>query len=321
MKRDELSSVVTSRTDDPSAFAATLEDAQAERGLLIAEPRVKQDEILSVLARHDGDRGGLISVLEEIQAKHNYLPPEALKVVAKKTGRSLVDVYGVATFYKSFSLKPRGRHLCSVCMGTACHVRGAPVIAGEFARQLETTPGETTADREFTLETVNCLGACALGPIVVVDGHYFSKVNSAQVKRIIKKTRAGLDKIRVEGDRRIFPVAVNCSRCNHSLMDPHHLIDGCPSIRVTMSFERKHGWLRLSSLYGSHTLESEYRIPTDAVVDLFCPHCHADLKSACDCPDCGAPMISMIVCGGGIVQVCSRRGCKGHRLDLNGSGF
>jgi hypothetical protein len=141
------------------------------------------------------------------------------------------------------------------------------------------------------------------------------------VKRIIKKARDGLDKVKVEGDRRIFPVSVSCSRCNHSLMDPDHLIDGAPSVRVTASFERKHGWLRLSSLYGSHSLESEYEIPMDQVVDFFCPHCHAELKGASNCPDCAAPMISMIVRGGGIVQVCSRRGCRGHMLILNGGSF
>lgn len=282
---------------------------------------METDEILSILEKHGTDRGGLISVLEDIQAKHNYLPPEALKLVADKTGRSLVDVYAVATFYKSFSLKPRGKHLCSVCTGTACHVRGAPAVGEEFQRQLRIRAGETTSDKEFTLETVNCLGACALGPIVVVDGHYFSNVGKGKVNQIVKRTRAGLDKVEVKGDRRIFPVAVNCSRCNHSLMEPDHLIDGCPSIRVTVSFDRKHGWLRLSSLYGSYTLESEYEIPMNTLVDVFCPHCHADLKGASNCPDCGAPMVSMIVRGGGIVQVCSRRGCKGHRLDLNGGGF
>ena len=144
-------------------------------------------EILGILDKHEEDRGGLISILEDIQAKYSYLPAEALKLVADGTGRSLVDIYGVATFYKSFSLKPRGKHLCSVCVGTACHVRGAPIIADTFQRQLGAGPGETTADKEFTLETVNCLGACALGPIVVVDGHYFSNVNSARVKQIIKK--------------------------------------------------------------------------------------------------------------------------------------
>ncbi len=278
-------------------------------------------EVLSILERHNGNRSGLIPILEDIQARYNHLPAEALTVLAEETDRSLTDIYGVATFYKSFSLKPRGKHLCSVCTGTACHVRGAPIIAEEFERQLGTEAGETTPDKEFTLETVNCLGACALGPIVVVDGHYFSNVNSPGVKKIIKKTRAGLDKVNVKADRRVFPVSVACSRCNHSLMDPEHPVDDAPSIRVTASFERKHGWLRLSSLYGSQSLDCEYEIPADTIVHVFCPHCHAELEGASDCPDCGAPMISMIVRGGGIVQLCSRRGCKGHMLDLNGGGF
>ncbi len=278
-------------------------------------------EVLGILDRHEGDRGGLISILEDIQAKYSYLPAEALKLVAEGTRRSLVDVYGVASFYKSFSLKPRGKHLCSVCMGTACHVRGAPAIAKEFTRQLEVAPGETTPDKEFTLETVNCLGACALGPVAVVDGHYFSNVRSSRVKQIIADTHAGLDDAEKRADLRDFILTVSCSRCNHSLMDPDHLIDGSPAIRVTASFERKHGWLRLSSLYGSFTVESEYPIRTDTVLDLFCPHCHTELKGASSCPLCSAPMVSMIVRAGGIVQICSRRGCKGHMLDLNGGGF
>jgi len=278
-------------------------------------------EILGILDKHEGDRGGLISILEEIQAKYSYLPAEALKAVADATGQSLVDIYAVATFYKSFSLKPRGKHLCSVCVGTACHVRGASTVTQEFERQLEIDAGETTPDKEFTLETVNCLGACALGPVAVIDGHYFSNVRSKRVKHIIEETLAGLDEAEIKADRRVYLLTVSCSRCNHSLMDPSHPIDGSPSIRVTASFERKQGWLRLSSLYGSFAVESEYPIRTDALVDLFCPHCHAELKGASTCPLCSAPMVSMIVRAGGIVQICARRGCKGHMLDLEGGGF
>ncbi len=278
-------------------------------------------EVLGILDKHEGDRGGLISILEEIQAKYSYLPAEALKTVADATGQSLVDIYAVATFYKSFSLKPRGKHLCSVCVGTACHVRGAPTVSQEFERQLGVSPGETTSDKEFTLETVNCLGACALGPVAVVDGHYFSNVRSKRVKQIIAETLAGLDEAEIKADRRVYLLTVSCSRCNHSLMDPNHPIDGSPSIRVTASFERKHGWLRLSSLYGSFMIESEYPIRTDEVLDIFCPHCHAELRGASTCPLCSAPMVSMIVRAGGIVQICARRGCKGHMFDLEGGGF
>ncbi len=278
-------------------------------------------EVESIVDKHRQHGDGLISILEEIQSKYSYLPAEALKLVAERTGHSPVDVYGVATFYKSFSLKPRGKHLCSVCLGTACHVRGGHVIAEEFERQLGVKAGDTTPDGEFTLETVACLGACALGPIVVVDGHYFSKVNTAKVKSILKRARRGLDQVEVTTDRRIFPVSVSCPRCNHTLMDPEHPIDDAPSVRVTVAFERQHGWLRLSSLYGSPTIESEYDIPRDTVVNFFCPHCHAELRGASNCPECGAPMVAMIVRAGGIVQICARRGCKGHMLDLSGGGF
>jgi NADH-quinone oxidoreductase subunit E len=275
-------------------------------------------EISEIARKHEGRRGGLIAILQEIQDKHNYLPTQALKEISEETGRSLVDIYGVATFYRSFSLAPRGKHLVSVCMGTACHVRGAPGIAEELERCLGVKAGQTTDDKEFTLETVNCLGACALGPIVVVDGHYFSKVSAARVKKILKKARAGMNDEAPQGDRRVFPVRASCPRCNHSLMDPANEIDEHPSVRMTITFGGKHGWVRLSSLYGSHSVKSEYEIPMDLVVNIFCPHCHAELVGASRCTACNAPMVPMLVGGGGMMQICTRRGCKEHRLDLNG---
>ncbi len=277
--------------------------------------------VSTVVEKHAGSRGGLIAILQDIQARYGYLPAEALKTVAEKTGRPLVDIYGVATFYRSFSLRPRGKHVCSVCLGTACHVRGGQVIAEEFGRELNVKPGETTADREFTLETVNCLGACALGPIVVVDGHYFSNVAPAGVKDIVERAQEGLDRVEVQTDERIFPVEVGCSRCNHSLMDAHHPVDGYPAIRVTCSFNGTHGHIWLSSLYGSFNVESDVEIPVDTIVDFFCPHCHAQLIGSSDCPECRTPMVPMIVRGGGIVQICSRRGCRGHILDISGPVF
>ena len=145
--------------------------------------------IVRILNGHRQQRGGLISVLGEIQSQYGYLPEDALRVVADETGNSLVDVYGVATFYRSFRLQPRGKHLICVCLGTACHVRGAPIVVEEFERRLAIQPGQTTPDREFTLETVNCLGACALGPIVVADGCYFPGVRTQDVGQILEKAR------------------------------------------------------------------------------------------------------------------------------------
>lgn len=275
-------------------------------------------DVTRIVEGFAGKPGGLIGILQEIQARYGYLPPDALGVVAEGTGRSLTDVYGVATFFRSFRLKPRGKHLCSVCLGTACHVRGGAVIAEEFGRTLDVGPGDTTAGREFTLETVNCLGACALGPIVVVDGHYFSGVTPIKVREILEKARNGLDEVDVTTDQRIFPVEVSCPRCNHSLMDSAHPVDDQPSIGVTAAFAGEPFRLHLSCLYGSYNVDSELETPQDVLVDFFCPHCHAHLTGGSSCLECGAPMVPMIVRGGGIVQICSRRGCRGHLLDLNG---
>lgn len=289
------------------------------------EPHVDRDGVEEDDPRTDEANGflpgGLIAALEEIQAKYGYLPQEQLHKVAEKTGRSLVDIYGVATFYRAFSLTPRGRHLVSACLGTACHVRGGPAVAREVEQQLGVKAGQTTPDKEFTLETVNCLGACALGPVVVVDGHYFSNVRTAEVKEILDKAQKGIGQVEIDTDQRIFPVEVSCARCNHSLMDHRQTIDNYPSIRVTASFGNKHGWLAISSLYGSYTTASEHEIPSKIIVQIFCPHCHAEMIGATKCGECGAPMVPMIVRGGGVVQICARRGCKGHILDLSGTSF
>jgi NADH-quinone oxidoreductase subunit E len=279
------------------------------------------ESVSEIVDHRAASRGGLIAILQDLQARYGYLSADALKAVAEKTGRPLVDVYGVATFYRSFSLQPRGKHVCSVCLGTACHVRGGPAIVGEFQRALGVRPGGTTADRGFTLDTVNCLGACALGPMVVVDGHYFSNVSPAGVRNIVERVREGLDNVEIRADQRIFPVEVSCARCNHSLMDPEHPVDGHPSILVTVAYDGVYGHIRLSSLYGSYNVESDHEIPEGTVADFFCPHCHAHLIGSSKCPECRTPMAPMIVRGGGIVQICSRRGCRGHILDVGGPTF
>jgi NADH-quinone oxidoreductase subunit E len=269
-----------------------------------------------ILKKHTEDRGKLIAVLEEIQAECGYLTEESLRTVSNEIGLPLVDVYSVATFYRSFSLKPRGKHLIYACLGTACHVRGAPRIVEEFERQLGIKSGETTADMEFTLETVNCLGACALGPVVVIDGHYFSKVRKSKVSQLLENARNGNGKLQIEKDKRVFPINVNCPHCNHSLKDETFSIDGQPSIRLIVSFNQTQGWLRLSCLYGSYNSACEFDVPTDSIVAFTCPHCNVEFHSTLDCSICAAPMVPMFIDGGGIVQICSRRGCKNHLLDL-----
>jgi len=153
---------------------------------------INSKDILRIIENHNGKLGGLMTILEDIQSEYGYLPEMSLRLVADETGVSLVDIFGVATFYHSFSLKPQGKHLACVCLGTACHVRGAAMVVEELERQLGIKVGQTTPDGEFTLETANCLGACAIGPVITVDGHYFSKVDTTKVKLILKKARAGI---------------------------------------------------------------------------------------------------------------------------------
>ena len=139
-----------------------------------------------ILDRYPKNENSLIMILQDVQAEFNYLPPEALKVVAKEIGVPKAHVFGVATFYKAFSLEPRGKEIIKVCMGTACHVRGAPLIRDEFERQLDIKAGETTKDQRYSLELVNCVGACAMAPVAIVGDKYHPNLSPDKLKKIIK---------------------------------------------------------------------------------------------------------------------------------------
>lgn len=280
---------------------------------------VEQDPVLRIVKKHSGARGALIAVLGDIQDEYGYLPEAALRTVAERMGLSLVDVYGVATFYRSFSLRPRGRHLILVCVGTACHVRGAPMVVEELERRLRVRVGETTPDKEFTLETVNCLGICALGPMVVVDGRYYSNVRSKQVGQILEEARSGPVSTEKE-DRTAFPVELICPHCRQSLMDDGHSIEGRASIRLEAPWGSKRGCLRLSAVCGSQVAEWEQEMPEGAVAGLSCPRCRVQLPGSSICPGCGALMVITLIRGGGALEICPRVGCKEQRFDVNHFG-
>jgi len=144
-----------------------------------------------IVKKHGKDKSSLIAVLQDIQEAFNYLPHEALKAAGNALEIPASRVYEVATFYNAFSLKPRGEHIIKICMGTACHVRGASAISDKMERTIGIKPGETSADMKFTLETVNCVGACALGPVVVIDTEYHGQVTMAKVDKIIGKLKEG----------------------------------------------------------------------------------------------------------------------------------
>ncbi|MBE9568984.1 MAG: NADH-quinone oxidoreductase subunit NuoE [Proteobacteria bacterium] len=139
----------------------------------------------TIIDRYQDEEGILIQVLLDVQHEYSWLPQEALKRISDRLGIAFSEVYRVASFYKAMSLTPRGYHLIRVCLGTACHVRGAPRILDKVEQALKIKAGETTQDMKFTVERVNCLGCCALGPVMVIDGEAHGNLVPAKVEEIL----------------------------------------------------------------------------------------------------------------------------------------
>ncbi|MDH3216479.1 MAG: NAD(P)H-dependent oxidoreductase subunit E [Candidatus Krumholzibacteria bacterium] len=145
-----------------------------------------QQVITRITSKYGKNRSALISVLQDVHAAYNYLPEGSLDIVSAQLAVPLSTVYGVATFFKAFSFAPRGRHVATLCTGTACHVRGASTLLVEAETRLGISPGETTADQRFTLETVNCLGCCAVGPLLVLDGKYHGQMTAQRIAGVLE---------------------------------------------------------------------------------------------------------------------------------------
>ena len=138
-----------------------------------------------ILEKHASHEGALIMLLQDIQDAYGYLPEEALSHLSRESKIPLSRIYGVVTFYSQFYLEPRGRNIARICLGTACHVRGAPKVLERAEETLGIEAGETTEDMKYTLETVNCLGCCALGPVMLVNGEAHGKLPVAKVEKIL----------------------------------------------------------------------------------------------------------------------------------------
>ena len=145
------------------------------------------ERLEGILTRYDGLPADLIPVLQEIQDSYNYLPKDELKIVAERLNIPLTQIYSVATFYKMFSLIPKGKHVCRVCLGTTCHLKGGQRLAESVSHRLGVDIGYTTKDMNFTLETVGCLGSCAQAPVMMVDDTYFARVTVDKVPKILKQ--------------------------------------------------------------------------------------------------------------------------------------
>lgn len=145
----------------------------------------KISAIDAIIDRYDGQSSALIQILLDVQKENRWLPEDYLKYIADRLSVPLPRVYQVATFYKAFSLTSRGRHLVTVCLGTACHVRGAPTLLDRISERLGIRPTMTTVDGRFTLLTVNCMGCCALGPVLAIDDTYYSNPSDDEFNKIL----------------------------------------------------------------------------------------------------------------------------------------
>jgi len=147
---------------------------------------MQADRIDQIIERHQGEASSLIQILLDIQGEDSWLSREALERVGERLGVSLARIQHIATFYKAFSLVPKGRHQINVCMGTACHVRGAPRVLSTVQDLIGIRPGETDLELKFSLQTVNCLGCCALGPVVEIDKKTHGNVSAANTADVLK---------------------------------------------------------------------------------------------------------------------------------------
>lgn len=153
-----------------------------------AAPEIDVGRVQAVLERFpEGQIEALVHLLQEMQAELNYLPEQAIRAVADHLGVPLTKAYSVATFYKAFSLEPRGETILKVCMGTTCHIRGGPVVVDDLRGGLGIGPGETTPDMKYTLEVVNCVGACALAPVVIAGSKYHANVKPGKIVKLLQR--------------------------------------------------------------------------------------------------------------------------------------
>lgn len=159
-------------------------------------PKIKLTEyatslIKEICAQFNHAEGELINVLHQVQNKLGYLPPEVQELIARELNMSAAKVYGVVTFYSYFTMKPKGEHPISICMGTACYVRGAEQVLDEIKRQLKIDVGETTPDGKFSLSALRCVGACGLAPVVLVGDHVHGRIAPADVKKMLAEYKEG----------------------------------------------------------------------------------------------------------------------------------
>jgi NADH:ubiquinone oxidoreductase subunit E len=160
----------------------------------LSEDLCECSKIDKILKSYSWEESALISILHEIEKLYDYLPAWTLRHISKKLNIPMIQIYGVASFYDAFHLKPRGKHLIRVCKGTACYLKGATQIVETLEKELEIKEGDTTCDQKFSLQAVHCVGACALAPVVVIGERYFDKTSPAKLRSMLKKVQKSNEK-------------------------------------------------------------------------------------------------------------------------------
>ena len=155
----------------------------------VVESEEKDAKLLEIIDKYRDTKGALIPVLHEVQGLYGYLPEHAQQEISKGLGLSMSEIYGVITFYNNFHLEPKGKHQISVCLGTACYVKGAAAIVDKLKEVLEIEVGETTEDGEFTLDETRCLGACGLAPVMTINEEMYGKISKDDIPKIIKNIK------------------------------------------------------------------------------------------------------------------------------------
>ncbi|MBN2073512.1 MAG: NAD(P)H-dependent oxidoreductase subunit E [Actinobacteria bacterium] len=168
-----------------SAWLKDLNNLKREKEMELEDIVKDLAGIDGILEKHAYEKSNLIQILLDVQEKYNWLPKHVLHYLGTRMDIPLTGIYSIASFYKSFSLEPRGKHSIVVCLGTACHVRGAMNLLQRIVNVLGIKPGDTTGDYKFTLDTVNCLGCCALGPVMMLDNKYYSNPSSVELKKML----------------------------------------------------------------------------------------------------------------------------------------
>ena len=160
------------------------------KGLENTASHAEYNNIDAILEKHPSQKSSLIAILQDIENKYRYLPSWALQYVSEKLEVPLIQVFGVASFYDAFHLTPQGKHLIRVCLGTACYLKGSNRVLEALENELGVKDGETTPNLEYTIQSVRCLGACALAPVMIIDDRYYDKVTPLKVARILKQVKS-----------------------------------------------------------------------------------------------------------------------------------